>query len=360
MADNGKERTFPVLPVLAYGAAALLGWRAVRRLRSIDLADRSVLITGGSRGLGLALAEAFGREGARVVICGRDRRQLEGAVRKLDAQGVRGRAIRCDVSDRRRVTAMVRRVEEEFGGIDVLVNNASVVQVAPLDSMTVEDFEEAMAVNFWGTVHPTLEVLPRMRERGEGRIANITSIGGKVAVPHLLPYDCAKFASVGFSEGLRAEMQKHGILVTTVVPGLMRTGGPVNAYFKGDAGREFAWFSLADATSLTAMSARRAARRIVKAVKYGEAEVTLSWQARTLRLVHDVLPGMTTELMALVNRALPEGDGAKEGVRGMEIDTAVSPSRLTRQMNQAARTLNQYGGRPRPSRKHAEGAGLEE
>src|SRR5690606_4950492 len=145
----------------------------------------------------------------------------------------------CDVSDSAQVGKMLETIEAELGPVEVLVNNASIIQVGPLESQEIEDFERAMEINFWGTLHTTLAVLPEMRRRGAGRIVNITSIGGKVAIPHLLPYDCAKFAVVGFSEGLRAEVARHGISVTTVVPGLMRTGSPVNAFFKGDAEREF-------------------------------------------------------------------------------------------------------------------------
>jgi short-subunit dehydrogenase len=164
-----------------------------------------------------------------------------------------------------------------------------------------------MAVNFWGAVHVTRAVLPSMRERRGGRIVNIASIGGRVAVPHLLAYDSAKFALVGFSEGLRAEVAKDGIAVTTIIPGLMRTGSALRAQFKGDADKELGWFAAGDATPATAMSAARAARRIVRACIRGEAEVTLSWQAKLLRLAHDLVPGAVMDSLGLVNRLLPRG-----------------------------------------------------
>jgi short-subunit dehydrogenase len=184
--------------------------------------------------------------------------------------------------------------------------------------MTRADFEQVMAVNFWGTVNATMAVLPGMRLRGGGRIVNITSIGGEIAIPHLLAYDCAKFATVGFSEGLRAELLREGVLVTTIVPGLMRTGSPVRATFKGDAPKEAAWFGAGDATPLTAISARRAARRIVRALERGEAFVTLSWQAKLARVVHALFPGATANLLGLVNRALPESNGRHDGVEGRD------------------------------------------
>src|SRR5918912_3423887 len=129
--------------------------------------------------------------------------------------------------------------------------------------MTLEDFEQAMAVHFWGPLYATLAVLPQMRARRDGRIVNISSIGGKVSVPHLVPYSASKFALAGLSDGLRAELSKENVIVTTVCPGLMRTGSPRNATFKGKHRDEYAWFSISDALPLTSMSAERAARQII-------------------------------------------------------------------------------------------------
>jgi short-subunit dehydrogenase len=344
--------------LLAAGVIAYAGYRALQRSREADVAGQVALVTGGSRGLGLLIAEELVGRGCRVAICARDVRELEAAQRVLERAGGSVLAVPCDVGDREQVARMVESIETELGPIEILVNNASIIQVGPLDSLDLGDFEQAMEVNYWGTVHATLSVLPGMRRTGTGRIANITSIGGKVAIPHLLPYDAAKFAALGFSEGLRAELAGEGISVTTVVPGLMRTGSPVNAFFKGDAEKEFAWFSLGDATPVSAMSARRAAREVVGALLRGEAEVTLSGQAKLLRIAHDLFPGATTDLLGMVNRMLPKASGPTSQVRGMELATAVSPSPLTGMMNRAARRNNQYGGRPEPSPEHAEKVGL--
>ena len=339
-----RSRAGRLLGLAAAGALAYAVWRAVARPRS-PLTGEVALVTGGSRGLGLLIARELAREGCPVAICARDEQELARAREDLASRGARAAAFRCDVADREQVDALVRQVTDRFGRIDILVNNAGIIQVGPLESMTAKDFEQAMAVNFWGTVYTTLAVLPQMRRRRRGRIANITSIGGVVAVPHLLPYDAAKFAARGFSEGLHAELAGTGITVTTVVPGLMRTGSPVNALFKGRAAAEYTWFSLGDATPLTAMSAARAARRIVDAIARGEAEVTLSWQARLLGLVHDLFPGATTKLLGRVSRLLPSAQGGTErNVRGMELATALSPSPATALLNRAARRNNQFGG----------------
>jgi short-subunit dehydrogenase len=158
-----------------------------------------------------------------------------------------------------------------------------------------------------------MAVLPHMRHRRAGRIVNITSIGGKIAVPHLLPYDCAKFAALGLSEGLRSELSKDGITVTTVVPGLIRTGSWVNALYKGRPDEEFSWFSAAAHSRLTAMDVRRAARAIVQATKLGRAEIVLGWQTKLLRLTKDLFPETTAAVLSAVNRLLPSGPAQPPG-----------------------------------------------
>jgi NAD(P)-dependent dehydrogenase (short-subunit alcohol dehydrogenase family) len=348
-------------PAALLGMGAGLGYLAWRSVThpAVDLTDRVVLITGGSRGLGFLMAQEFARHGCRVAICARDERQLERAQADLARIDRRVLALRCDVSDPDAVTAMVGRVTEHFHRIDVLVNNAGIIQVGPLTSMTIADYRQAMDVIFWGSVHCTLAVLPQMMERRDGRIVNITSIGGKVAVPHLLPYDAAKFALVGLSEGWRAELKGHGIRVTTVVPGLMRTGSPTNAFFKGDAAKEFTWFALASATPASTMSARRAARRIVEATGRGESEVTLTWQAKALRVAQGLFPGAVADLLGAVNRLLPKGDARSE-YRGMHLASRLAPSPLTTLMTRAAVRNNEFGGFPTPSPRHARQSGLHE
>jgi short-subunit dehydrogenase len=292
--------------------AAAGGWLAVRAYRSLtalDLTGKTVLVTGGSRGLGLEIARELLGHRAKLVLCARDGDELERAHDELTLKGGHLLSIPCDVTDRAAVFELIEVVRERFGPIDVLINNAGVIEVGPVETMTLADFEEAMRVNFWATVHTVQAVLPDMRQRRFGRIVNVTSIGGKVATPHLLPYVASKFAAVGFSEGLRAELAKDGVLVTTVVPGLMRTGSPVHAKFKGDREAEYAWFTTADALPLSSISSTRAARAIVAAMRRGDAELTLSLPAQLAARFHGLFPGLTADLLGLVNRFLPASGG---------------------------------------------------
>jgi NAD(P)-dependent dehydrogenase (short-subunit alcohol dehydrogenase family) len=331
---------------LAAGAGGVLAIRAaVRRSRWLDLDGKIVLITGGSRGLGLVLARQFGREGARVAICARDANELERARADLAAQGIECVALQCDLADADQVPRMVRRAVEVWSGLDVLVNNAGIIQVGPVDTMTLEDYEQAMTVNFWAAVRTTLAALPVLRGRAGARIVNIASIGGKLSVPHLLPYSASKFALVGFSEGLRAELRPQGILVTTVCPGLMRTGSPRNASFKGQHRAEYAWFSVSDALPLLSMDVERAARRIVSACRAGEAEVVLSLPAKAAAAFHGLFPGLTAELLAIVNRVLPGPGGiGTASARGADSESALAPSWLTALGDEAANRHNQVPG----------------
>jgi len=324
-------------------AGGLLAARRVRR-RRLDLHDAVALVTGGSRGLGLELARELGRRGARVAICARDADTLARARQDLEQRGVPVLALECDVTDRESVASTVRAVREQWGRLDVLVNNAGIIQVGPLETMTLDDFEQAMRVNFWGPLHMTLAALPAMRGQGGGRIVNVVSIGGKISVPHLGPYSASKFALAGLSEGLRAELAGSGIEVTTVYPGLMRTGSPRHALFKGQHRAEFAWFSISAALPLLTMSVQRAARRIANAVERGEASIVLSLPARLAARAPALVPRTTAAVLALVNHLLP-GAGVASAAqrRGRDSESGWSPSVLTRLGDRAARTQNQRG-----------------
>jgi NAD(P)-dependent dehydrogenase (short-subunit alcohol dehydrogenase family) len=328
-------RSLPLAAAAALGARALL-----RRLRAEDLAGRTALVTGGSRGLGFALARELAGAGARVAICARGEEALERARTQLELEGAEVLATRCDVGRRDEVDGWVEEVLGRYGRADVLVNNAGVISVGPLLSQRSEDFAEAMDIHFWGIVNTVQALLPHFLERGEGTIANVTSIGGKLAVPQLGSYGPSKFAAVGLSQGLHAELARHGVHVVTVVPGLMRTGSYLSALFKGDRELLYGLFAPVASSPLTSVSADRAARRIVRAIRHRETEVTLTAHAKLAALAAGVAPGLVTEALALVNRALPESADPRR-VRGDEIDSPVDDSLLTALGRRAAEAQNQ-------------------
>ena len=328
--------------------AGIVGFIAVRevlqRRKFIDVQGQVVLITGGSRGFGLVMAEEFTRWGAKLVICAREDVELERARQHLAEIGAEVLAVRCDVTDVEEVQHLVNKATEHFGRIDILVNNAGIISVGPWQTLTRQDFENSMDIIFWGTYNTTMAVLPQMTERKSGRIVNIASIGGKVSVPHLLSYSTAKFAVEGFSAGMHAELARENIVVTTVSPGLMRTGSPVNVNVKGQEHRqEYTLFALADALPVSSIAARRAARQVVNATRRGDTELIITIPAQIAARLYGVLPGLVTDLMAVVNRFLPRGDGQGTALyRGKDSATPLSQSFLTKLSQRASEKYNEY------------------
>jgi short-subunit dehydrogenase len=305
------------------GAAAAVAVLAGRRKTHLSqMRGKAVLITGSSRGLGLALAEEFARLGARITLTARDTEELERARQMLLERTAVSTAdvitVPADISKQEEAEYLVHRVLETWGRIDVLVNNAGVITVGPIENQTVDDFRAVMDTNFFSAVHCTLAALPAMLQRGSGAVVNITSIGGKVAIPHLLPYSASKFAEVGFSEGLHAELRSKGLHVLTVCPGLMRTGSHLHALFAGNAEAEYQWFSLGATTPGVASSARRAARRIVRGVLNRETEIFVSPQAAVAGRLAQVAPEVTAVGMSLASRFLP-APGAQRPQRGADV-----------------------------------------
>ena len=337
-----KMVKWSTVALIGLGAAAL--WqRSLRQARRLDFKDRVVLITGGSRGLGLVMARQLAAEGARLALLARDEQELAQARQDLAAYGPELMVFPSDVRDQAQAAEAVERVVTRFGRLDVLINNAGVIQVGPLENMQRDDFAEALAVHFWGPLYLTLAAIPHMQQQGGGRIVNISSIGGKVAVPHLLPYSASKFALTGLSDGLRAELAKDNILVTTVSPGLMRTGSHVNALVKGQHQREFAWFAILGALPVTSTTAEHAAAAIIDACRYGDAQRIITLPARLLTTFNHFFPETMAQIMRLVNHFLPDaaadtGDTTK---RGRESQSNLVPSILTRLSDEAAKENNE-------------------
>ena len=311
-----RRDTF-LLGLAAGGAALLAGARAMRNRHAISFEGRTVVITGGSRGLGLVLARQLAAEGARLCLLARDADELARARTHLPP-GLDVLTLQCDIRRRAEVRLAMDRILERWSAVDVLINNAGVIQVGPLEHMTTEDFENAMATHFWGPLHLMWEAVPSMRRRGFGRIVNISSIGGKMAVPHMAPYSASKFALVGLSDSVRTELNQYGIRVTTVCPGLMRTGSPLNADMKGQHEAEYAWFVISGSTPGLSISAERAARKIIDACRYGDPELTISLPAKLAVRANHIAPALVGRGMMLANTLLPgptgpEGDRHRRG-----------------------------------------------
>ena len=298
-------------------------WAIVRAIRTqrFSLKNKVALITGGSRGLGLVLARQICAQGGKVALLARDNDELIRAKTELAGRGGKVFTVQCDLLDSAQIHSAIRQTIDRFGKIDVLINNAGIIEVGPLQHMRREDFERSMAVHFWAPYELTSEVASEMRTRGGGRIVNISSIGGKIAVPHMAPYTVSKFALAGFSDAIRSELARDNIHVTTVTPGLMRTGSEGHAKFKGDHSAEFHAFTGANRLPFASMSAERAAKKILAACARGQSALAIPFAARVLIVAHALFPNFVGQIMKIVNKRLPlpvAGDGS-EAHAGSEI-----------------------------------------
>jgi len=319
------------LGILAAAAALLAGkqkWAKYLGLASIGLRsfsvknfsyeNQSVVITGGSRGLGLALAEELSQQGALVTILARDEEELKRAKKRLaEVPSAQVLAITCDITNRHQLKFAFEKVKERYGKIDILINNAGAVSAGPFESMNQKDFEAQMNVHFFAALKSVQVILPIFKEKKSGCIVNISSIGGKIPILHMIPYCASKFALSGFSQALSSELRKDNIQVTTVYPGLMRTGSPIQGIFKGDHEKEFAWFAISDSTPGLTVSAKNAARQILSAVQSGETELVISVPAKLGTFFYANFPQIFTALMGFVNRFMPQdsSDHRKTGAQ---------------------------------------------
>ncbi|WP_055588146.1 SDR family NAD(P)-dependent oxidoreductase [Streptacidiphilus griseoplanus] len=290
-----------------------------RRTQESPLAGQTAVVTGASRGLGLLIARELADRGCALVVCARDAEALHRSAEQLRSRGAPVTEVAADLTDPETADRLVAAARSSGREVDILVNNAGEIQVGPVAAMTEADFRSAMETMFFAPLRLVLAVVPGMRERRRGRVVNVTSIGGRIAAPHLLPYDAAKFAAAGLSEGLRAELAADGVSVTTVVPGLMRTGSHLAAEFAGRPEQEYAWFGPAASLPGLSMDAGRAARRIVRAAERRRAELVLTPVAKIAVRAHGIAPATTTRTLGLAARLLPgEGGDGGDRARGAE------------------------------------------
>lgn len=332
--------------ILAVGGAvmtaAVKARQVLRKLREMDLHDKVVLIMGGSRGLALEMARVFKAEGAIVVLAARDKEELARAEKILDMPSKKFLSLDCDVTDKEQVQSTINEVQKRFGKIDVLVNNAGLIEVGPIEVQTLQDFETSIATQFYGPLYAIQAVMPAMQARRSGRIVNISSIAGIVSVPHLVPYSASKHALKGLSDGLRSELIKDNVYVTTVCPGLMRTGSPLNADMKGRHRIEYALFALLDALPITSIDAAQAARQIVDATKHGDARLIISMQARAITYLSAAFPGFVQDMLGLSTWLLPKVGGVgNKSVKGWQSESPITKSFLTKMSTDAAKRNNE-------------------
>jgi short-subunit dehydrogenase len=286
--------------------------------------DKVALITGGSRGLGLEIARQICARGGKVALIARDSGGLARAKTDLDRFATEVLTIQCDLLETAQIQSAVQQTLQRFGKIDILINNAGIIEIGPIEHMQLKDFDREMRVHFWAPYILYFLIAPHMRANG-GRIVNISSIGGRIAVPHMAAYTTSKFALTGFSDAIRAELARDNIFVTTVTPGLMRTGSHIRAKFKGDHATEYQWFDWSRKIPFASISIERAARKILNACQRGKPALVMPWSAYFIIAANALFPNLTARIMKIVNRSMPppvskSGDEARSGaeVRGQK------------------------------------------
>jgi short-subunit dehydrogenase len=340
--ERGSAKIYLIPASIAAICAGAYLLRRPRERRS--LAGHVALITGGSRGLGLELARKLGQHQCRLILVARDTAELARAAQELSYAGTEVRTISCDLTKPEEIGHMVEEAKAAFGRLDILINNAGEITVGPIDVLHEAEFHRAMDLMFWAGVRTTLAFLPQLTSSGDSDIVNITSIGGKIAVPHLLPYVAAKFAMTGFSEGLQSEVRRRGVHVLTVTPGLMRTGGHLNAEFAGDQKREYRWFALGATMPGLSMDVSRAANQIVEALIDRKREIVLTVMAQTAARVYGALPATALKALELVDRWIlpsPAGDESRKKGHELHNEQPYAFRALTRFGTKAAESHNQ-------------------
>ena len=310
-----KKSTLIALQIAAASLTCAAAY-ALRLRKSSEIdPGQIVVITGGSRGLGFGIAQHFAAAGSKLVLASRNDAELQDARAKLLAAYPAMHEddillVSADLTDQDQATGLIDSAVATFGRVDILVNNAGIIEIGPVEAQPLEAYERAMATNYFAALYTTYAALPGMLARRAGAIVNIASIGGKLAVPHMLPYSASKFALAGFSEGLHAELRHKGIRVTTVCPGLLRTGGENHAKFVGDIDREKAWFNFSAKTPLIAASVEYASKVIFNAFADGRAEIIITPQAWLAARAAGLAPETTQWVASLANEyILPNAPG---------------------------------------------------
>jgi short-subunit dehydrogenase len=326
-----SSSTSLTLPLLATSLVAAIAYAVIPRSKRYH--PRQVaIITGGSRGLGLAIAHRFGQAGLLLVLAARNEQELEAArLNLLQAGSVQQEddilLVSCDLTDPEQAQNLILETIKIFGRLDLLINNAGIIEVGPFENQPLEAYDRAMQTNFFAALHTIHAATPYLLDPPDQScrgIVNIASIGGKIPVPHLLPYVASKFALTGFSEGLHIELRHKGVRVTTVCPGLMRSGGEEHAHFTGQREKEQRWFKLSAKTPGLSANVHHAAHRIYNAVQAGRAEITITPQAWLAARVVGLAPETSQVLAALANEyVLPD---PVYNAPELPIDSAVSPT----------------------------------
>lgn len=253
--------------------------------------DKVVIITGGSSGIGKALAEVFGSHGSKVLITGRNQEALDSAVKELSDKGINIAGFQSDVSKEEDNKAMADKAVELYGGIDILINNAGISMRALFQDLDLDVIKRVMDINFYGAIYATKYCLTHII-KSKGSVVGISSIAGYRGLPARVGYSASKFALQGFLESLRTEMLKTGVHVLTACPGftasnIRKTALTQDGSAQGDSPRD----------ENKEMSAEECAIHIYKATKKRKKFLTLTTQGKLVVFLNKWVPGFMDKMV---------------------------------------------------------------
>ncbi len=277
----------------------------------------TVLITGASQGIGKATALRFAREGYNIVLAARQPDRLEAAAAEVRTLGQQALAISTDVCDINQVTTMVQQAIAHFGQVDMLINDAGIYYMGPVEAASLSDWQQIMNTNLWGYIHTIYTLLPHFLERGQGTIVNISSIGGLDPIPYQVPYTTSKFAITGLTKSLRAELAPKGIHVCGVYPSFIRTQLMERGLFRGNQeSTAEARYQLVDRAlhSPFLETPEDVANAIWKGVKHRKSDVLVGTAKLWTALYHTV-PGL---LNPVVRRVFGMSDRHSANFNGID------------------------------------------
>lgn len=258
--------------------------------------DRWALVTGAGSGIGRATATLLAQQGARLILCDRDGARLQELEQELRARGVEALTYVVDVSDRAAMIQFADWVHERIPAVDFLINNAGVLAVGGLEETSWEDWDRIFSINFWGVVHSAKLFVPRMRERKSGAVVNVASASGRVGFSSLLAYSSSKFAVLGFSDGLRAELADAGISVSVVCPGLVQTNLIEDPSFSEELRG-----ALRGLLGRHGLSPERVAEAIVSALQKRRAVVPVGSQAWGVEILGRFVPARASRWISQIS-----------------------------------------------------------
>ncbi|MFP4329365.1 MAG: SDR family oxidoreductase [Spirochaetaceae bacterium] len=251
-------------------------------MRNID--GNVAIVTGASSGIGRATAGALARAGVKVVCAARNGERLDSLVAAVRAEGGEALAQPTDLTDPKQCHAMVQRAVEEYGTLDILINNAGISMRALVEEVEMSTLRRVMEVNFWGTVQATKAALPYLRKT-RGVVLAVSSVAGFHGLPGRSGYSASKFAIHGFMESVRIENLDVGLQVTIVAPGF--TASEIRSHALTADGTEQAETPLNESKL---MSAERVANLIVQAIRKGKRNKIISFEAQVIALMQRILP----------------------------------------------------------------------